>query len=264
MSDETETQRSGDFVQSLDRGLAVIRAFTAEHPQLTLSDVARHTGLSRAAARRFLHTLVELGYVGTNGREFSLRPRLLELGHAYLSGLRLPEIATPHLRALSDALGESSSMAVLDNHDIVYVARVAASRIMSIDISVGSRLPAFVTSMGRAIIGCGAASRREEFLQTYTHTAFTENTVGSTAELKQRLDEARERGWVLIDEELEEGLRSIAVPIHDGDGDVVAAVNVSAPARRGGVDRILREILPPLQQAALLIEADLARIHGHR
>src|SRR6476661_9084878 len=144
--------RSGDFVQSLERGLAVIRAFGAQRPALTLSEVARQTGVSRAAARRFLHTLVELGYVATDGREFSLRPAVLDLGYAYLSSLSLPEIALPHLEILSEQTGESSSVAVLDGPDIVYVARVATHRIMSAAIRVGTRFPAYATSMGRALL----------------------------------------------------------------------------------------------------------------
>src|SRR5579875_457972 len=141
--------RSGEFVQSLDRGLAVIRAFDAQHPELTLSDVARATGLTRAAARRFLHTLVELGYVRSDGRLFALRPKILELGYAYLSSLSLPEIALPHLEQLVERVHESSSVSVLDGDEVVYVARVPTKRIMAVSISVGTRFPAYATSMGR-------------------------------------------------------------------------------------------------------------------
>src|SRR5215470_15700740 len=145
-------RRSNDFVQSLERGLAVIRVFGPERTRLTLSEVAREAGLTRAAARRFLLTLVELGYVRSDGREFSLRPRVLELGYAYLSGLAMPEIAQPHLEVLSSKMHESSSISVLDGHHIVYVARVPTKRIMTVAISVGTRFPAYATSMGRVML----------------------------------------------------------------------------------------------------------------
>ncbi len=255
----SEAARGTEFVQSLDRGLAVIRAFGADRPAMTLSDVARETGLNRAVARRFLHTLVELGYVGFDGKEFRLRPRLLELGHAYLSGLGLPEIAQPHLKRLSDLTGESSSVAVLDDLDIVYVARVAVSRIMSFAIGVGTRFPALATSLGRAIIGGGSVQRQEEVLARADLPAFTPYTVTDVAELRRRVNVVRAQGWVLVDQELEEGLRSVAAPIRDGSGEVVAAVNVSAPARRGDVAEIEKHLVAPLIAAAAAIEDDLRR-----
>ena len=141
-----------EFVQSLERGLAVIRAFDADNPELTLSDVARITGLTRAAARRFLHTLVELGYMRSDGRKFALRPRILELGYAFLSSLSLPEMALPHLEQLVEKVHESSSVSVLDGNEVVYVARVPTKRIMRIAISVGTHFPAYATSMGRVLL----------------------------------------------------------------------------------------------------------------
>ncbi|GAA1721149.1 IclR family transcriptional regulator C-terminal domain-containing protein [Isoptericola hypogeus] len=252
--------RSGEFVQSLDRGLAVIRAFGARRPSLTLSDVARETGLSRASARRFLHTLVELGYVRFDGREFALRPAVLDLGYAYLSSLSLPDVAAPHLERLSDQVGESSSVAVLDGTDIVYVARVATHRIMSAAIRVGTRFPAFATSMGRAILANLPEDEREAFLASAELPALTAHTVTSAGKLRAALDRVREAGWALVDQELEEGLRSAAAPLRDARGAVVAAVNVSAPVRRGDVAEITDDILPPLLSAAKQIEADLARI----
>src|SRR5690242_2893586 len=155
-----------DFVQSLERGLAVIRAFDADHPQLTLSEVARATGLTRAAARRFLLTLVELGYVRTDGRLFALRPRVLELGYAYLSSLTLPEVAEPHLEQLVATVRESSSVSVLDRDEVVYVARVATKRIMRVAISVGTRFPAYATSMGRVLL----AGQSDEWVEDYLAT----------------------------------------------------------------------------------------------
>jgi IclR family pca regulon transcriptional regulator len=251
--------RSGEFVQSLERGLTVIRAFSAERPTLTLSEVARHTGLSRASARRFLHTLVELGYVASDGREFSLRPQVLELGYAYLTGLSLPEIAQPHLKRLAADVGESSSVGVLDGTDIVYVARVTTYRIMSAAIVVGTRFPAYATSMGRAIVGAGSLDRQEQFLSQAELSPLTPRTITDPQRLRAALEHVRKEGWALVDQELEEGLRSLAAPLRDATGRVVAAVNVSAPVRRGDVRAIVNELLPSVLEASRAITADLRR-----
>jgi IclR family pca regulon transcriptional regulator len=225
-------------VQSLERGLAVVRAFDAEHPERTLSDVARETGLTRAAARRFLLTLADLGYVRSDGRNFSLTPRVLDLGYAYLSSLELPEIAEPHLERLVEEVHESSSVSVLDGDDVVYVARVSVSRIMRVAINVGTRFPAHVTSMGRVLLAAGDPVQWPE-------------------RLRPKLEAVRRQGWALVDQELEVGLRSIAAPIHDRDGATIAAVNVSAHAGRRTVANMKRELLPPLLATARRIEDDL-------
>jgi IclR family pca regulon transcriptional regulator len=259
-ADTPNRARSADFVQSLERGLAVVRAFDARRPALTLSEVARHTGLSRAAARRFLHTLVELGYVATDGREFSLRPAVLDLGYAYLSSLSLPEIALPHLETLSEQTGESSSVAVLDGPDIVYVARVATHRIMSAAIRVGTRFPAYATSMGRALLAHVEPAVLDDYLAATTLVPLTARTVTEPQALRAALAQVREQGWALVDQELEDGLRSVAAPLRDGTGQVVAAVNVSAPVRRGEIAEILQDVLPPLLDGSAAIEADLGRI----
>ena len=251
--------RSGEFVQSLERGLAVIRAFGTDRARMTLSEVAREAQLSRASARRFLHTLVELGYVVTDGRVFALRPQVLELGYAYLSSLSLPAVAQPHLEQLVEDAGESSSVAVLDGADIVYVARVATRRIMSAAIQVGTRFPASATSMGRAVLAHVSGGERETFLAAVTLVPLTARTITDKHVLRAELEVVREQGWALVDQELEEGLRSIAVPLCDSAGRVVAAVNVSAPVRRGPVEEMVAELLPPLLRAAREIEADLAR-----
>jgi IclR family pca regulon transcriptional regulator len=260
MPDEGAAARSPEFVQSLERGLAVIRAFDTDRRSLTLSDVARETGLSRASARRFLHTLVELGYVATDGREFMLRPAILDLGYAYLSSLTLPEIALPHLQELSEQVGESSSVAVLDGADIAYVERVATRRIMSAAIRVGTRFPAYATSMGRAILAHAEPAALDAYLAATALTPLTSRTITRPGDLRAALDQVREQGWALVDQELEEGLRSVAAPLRDGSGRVVAAVNVSAPVRRGEIAEILEHLLPPLLKAAAAIESDLARM----
>jgi IclR family pca regulon transcriptional regulator len=253
-------QGSGEFVQSLERGLAVIRAFGAERPSLTLSEVARASGLSRASARRFLHTLVELGYVSTDGRTFALRPSVLDLGYAYLSSLTLPEVAAPHLERLSEEVGESSSVAVLDGSDIVYVARVATHRIMAAAIRVGTRFPAAATSMGRALLAHRPEPELDRFLETTPLPQLTPRTITDPKALRTELERVRGQGWAAVDQELEEGLRSVAAPLRDASGKVVAAVNVSAPVRRGALAEILDDMLPPLLAAAKRIEEDLARI----
>ena len=250
---------SGEFVQSLERGLAVIRAFSASQSHLTLADVARETGLSRAVARRFLHTLVELGYVGTDGKHFHLRPLLLELGHTYLSGLGLPEIAQPHLRDLSEATGESTSVAVLDGDDVVYIAREAVYRIMTAAIGVGTRFPAYATSLGRAILACGSPERAEAYLSRVELRPLTAHTIVEPAALRADLRRIRRQGWALVDQELEEGLRSIAAPLRDASGEVVAALNISAPVRRS-VEEIRSELSGPLLRTARAIQEDIDRI----
>ena len=257
---EERAPGGGDFVQSLERGLAVIRAFDAEHPELTLSEVARATGLTRAAARRFLHTLVDLGYVRNNGRLFALRPRILELGYAYLSSLGLPEIALPHLETLVATVHESSSVSVLDGDDVVYVARVPTRRIMTVVISVGTRFPAYATSMGRVLL----AGQSDEWLDGYLTSArlspLTRRTITDPVRLRAELLRVRQQGWAMVDEELEEGLRAIAAPIHDPGGKVIAAVNVSAPAQRGGPELLREVLLPHLLAAAQHIDADIRAV----
>jgi IclR family transcriptional regulator, pca regulon regulatory protein len=251
------SERGDHFVQSLERGLAVIRAFGEDRPELTLSEVAQHTGLTRAAARRFLLTLADLGYVHADGRRFSLSPRVLELGYAYLSSLSLPEIAEPHLEQLAAEVRESSSVSVLDGDDIVYVARVPTSRIMRVAINVGTRFPAHATSMGRVQLAALAESELDAYLARADLRALTANTVTDPARLRAELDRIRAQGWALVDQELEEGLRSVAAPIRDRAGRVVAAVNVSAHASRASRETVRRVLLPPLLATAGRIEADL-------
>ncbi|MEV0617307.1 IclR family transcriptional regulator C-terminal domain-containing protein [Nonomuraea sp. NPDC050404] len=253
-----------DHVQSLARGLAVIRAFSAAEPELTLSQVARATGLSRAAARRFLLTLADLGYVRSDGRLFSLTPRVLELGYAYLSGLSLPEVADPHLERLAAEVRESASVAVLDGEDVVYVARVATARIMRVSISIGTRFPAYCTSMGRVLLAALPGEALETYLERAALRRLTSRTIVLPAALRAELAEVRGRGWAMVDQELEEGLRSIAAPIRDRTGRTVAAVNVSTHATRTSLQAVRRDLLPPLLATAGKIEADLASLNTAR
>jgi IclR family pca regulon transcriptional regulator len=252
-----EAGRATHFVRSLERGLAVIRAFDADSPELTLSDVARSTGLTRAAARRFLLTLADLGYVSTDGRYFALSPRVLELGYAYLSSLTLPEVAEPHLERLVAEVRESSSVSVLDGGDVVYVARVPTSRIMTVSINVGTRFPAYATSMGRVLLSGLPEAELEDYLANVELRRLSPRTITSVTALRAELARTRRQGWAMVDQELEEGLRSVAAPIRDRAGRVVAAVNLSAHASRMSTEAVRRQLVPPLLTTAAEIEAEL-------
>ncbi|GAB3496965.1 IclR family transcriptional regulator domain-containing protein [Nocardiopsis coralliicola] len=249
--------RGDHFVRSLERGLAVIRAFSDERPEMTLSEVARTTGLTRAAARRFLLTLVDLGYVRFDGRLFALAPRVLDLGYAYLSAAGLPEVAQPHLQALAAEVRESSSVSVLDGDAVVYVARAATSRIMTVAISVGTRFPACFTSMGRVLLTDLPREELDAYLDRVALPALTSHTVTDRAALRTEIERARTQGWAIVDQELEEGLRSIAAPVKDRDGRVVAAANISAQANRRSVQGLRSDLLPELLATTARIEADL-------
>jgi len=253
-----EQAADSDFVQSLERGLSVIRAFDADHAKLSLSEVAAATGLSRAAARRFLHTLVRLGYMHNNGGRFALRPKILELGYAYLSSLTLPEVAMPHLEELVEQVRESSSVSELDGQDVVYIARVPTKRIMTVTISVGTRFPAYATSMGRVLLAAQPEEWLDDYLASVNLRGLTGHTITSPSGLRQELRKIRGRGWALVDQELEAGLRSLAAPIRDADGKVVAAINVSTHAGRRSLDSIVADLLRPLLTTAERIERDLA------
>ncbi|MET8222403.1 IclR family transcriptional regulator C-terminal domain-containing protein [Streptomyces sp. NPDC005301] len=244
-----------DFIESLARGLTVFTAFGDGRAELTLSEVAQATGLARATARRALITLEHLGYVTARDRFFGLTPRVLGLGYPPLSRLSLPQIATPHLTALSQHLQDSASLAILAGDDIQYTARVATRRVMSVNVTVGTRLPAYATSLGRAML----ADLPDPVLPEAAR--LTPRTITEPAQLRAALDRVRAEGYALVDEELEEGLRSIAVPVRDGGGRVVAAVNVAMHSSRRTAEQCVTEVLPELHTAATRIETDL-RVAG--
>ncbi len=250
--------RPAEFVQSLERGLSVIRAFSQNRPRLTLSEVARETGMTRAAARRFLITLEHLGYVASDGRQFSLRPSVLNLGYAYLSSFSLAEVAQDHLEELAAQLHESCSASVLDDGDIVYIARASTNRIMTIGLSVGTRLPAHCTSMGRVLLAALDDDELDAYLSAAALEPRTSHTITDAVELRAELERVRQQGWCLLDQELEDGVRSVAVPVHDASGRVVAAVNTSAHATRVPLETLRDDFLPPLQGCAHQIDRDLA------
>ncbi|MFE4369396.1 IclR family transcriptional regulator C-terminal domain-containing protein [Streptomyces sp. NPDC056835] len=245
-----------DFVRSLARGLAVLAALGADRGDgLTLAETAAATGLARATARRSLLTLSELGYAGAVDGRFTALPRVLELGCARLSGLTLTDVARPHLEDLVGRVHESASLAVLDGDDIRYVARVPTVRIMSITITVGTRFPAYATSMGRVLLADRPRARRPPLPAGLP--ALTRHTVTSPDRLAGILDEVAANGYALVDQELEEGLRSLAVPVRDAGGRVVAALNVAQHAGHGSPDAMRAALLTPLRETAGLIERDL-------
>lgn len=257
---ERAAEPSG-FVQSLERGLEVIRSFDAETPRQTLSDVARRTGLSRAAARRFLLTLEHLGYVHADGRMFALAPKVLQLGYAYLASAPLSAIAVPHLEELSRELGESTSASVLDGDEVVYVARVPARRIMTVAVAVGTRFPAFATSMGRVLLAALDDVELERFLAETRLVPLTPLTVTDAARLREIVHGVRDSGYAVVVQELEPGLKSVAAPVRGAHDRVVAAINVSMRVGVGGdspQDRAeIERAIPRLLDRAAAISRDL-------
>jgi IclR family pca regulon transcriptional regulator len=236
----------------------VLCSFSAEHPSRSLSEISRETGLPRAAVRRALLTLQHLDYVGETAGEFWLRPRVLELGYAHLSSLSLKEIAEQHLEALSAEVGTSASMSVLDGEDVVYVARVPAAQVMTVSINLGTRFPAYATSMGRVLLAGLTDQELHDFLAAVIIEPLTSRTVTDREVLRERLLRVRRQGWAFVDQELEEGLRAIAVPVRNQSGHTVAAINLSCHASRADLSTIRRTLLPPLLATAARIEDELA------
>lgn len=239
-----------NFMTSLARGLVVIRAFTEQQPRLSIAEVARLSGLPRAAARRCLLTLEKLGYAGSDGRSFFLRPKILALGYAFLSSTSLPKAIQPFLERVSEQLHESCSAGVLDDDEVVYIARAATKRIMSVGLSVGSRLPAFWTSMGRVLLAQLPPAELQRRLATLEPHGFTDKTVTDKAQLLRLLEQVRQRGYCIVDQELEVGLRSVSVPVVNTGGQVVAAMNCGLQAQRVSRRELESRVLPVLQSTA--------------
>ncbi|MFS2032552.1 IclR family transcriptional regulator [Polaromonas sp. CT11-55] len=251
--------KPGDgYVQSFARGLEVIRSFSADAPRQTLTEVAGRSGLSRAGARRILLTLETLGYVSSDGKLFSLTPRILDLGFAYLSSMPIWNLAEPVMEALVAEVKESCSAAVLDGTDIVYVLRVPTHKIMSISLGVGSRLPAYCTSMGRMLLSALPEVELMKCLQASTLEARTKYTVTDVKELAAKVAQARKQGWSLVNQELEEGLVSMAAPITNRAGQTVAALNISGQANRTSAKAMQETMLPQLLEAAQAISRMLS------
>jgi IclR family transcriptional regulator, pca regulon regulatory protein len=250
-------------LQSLERGMAVIQVFSRERPALTLSEVARLTGITRATARRILLTLEEIGHMRSDGRLFSLTPRVLSLGWAYLSSLNLWDVAQPLMEDLADRTKESCSVATLDLPDVVYVARVPTRRIMTISLGVGTRLPAHCTGMGRVLLAALPDGELDAFLADAQLEPFTERTVTDAAKLRVVIERVRDDGFALVDQELELGLRSIAAPLR-AEGRTVAALNVAVAAARVRLEELRDAMLPELLRTATLISdaLDASRSNG--
>jgi IclR family pca regulon transcriptional regulator len=243
-------------MQSLERGLRVLKAFSAKEPRLTLTEVAQRCGLPRSVTRRALLTLVDLGYAGADGRHYYLRARVLELGFAYLSALTLPEVARPHLERLSELLQRSTSVAILDGDDVVYVQRIGTRRILAAGIGIGTRLPAYLTSHGRVLLAAQAADVLDAYLDRLRIERRGPRTVRSAAQLRRRIKDARTQGWCLVEQELEAGVVSLAAPLRDMTGKVVASVNVADSGGGTGAD-LVGEVLDPLLATAAEIEEHL-------
>jgi IclR family transcriptional regulator, pca regulon regulatory protein len=249
-----------DFIEALARGLEVIAAFTPNRPAMSLTEVATATGLARPTARRILLTLQELGYVRADGPGFALTPRVLDLGVAYVRSMGLWDVARPHMERLSQRTNESCSVAQLDGSDIVYVARVAVPKIVALAVQIGTRFPALQTSLGKVLLAALPPERVDEVLAEPTRSGLVPRWQPDRAERDAELREVRARGWALTDEQLALGIRSVAAPLRDGGGRVVAALNVNTHAAETSVEHLLEHHLPLLLQAAGEISADFARL----
>ncbi|UYO00898.1 MAG: helix-turn-helix domain-containing protein [Devosia sp.] len=240
--------RDGDIIHGLIRGLSVIECFDEEHARMSITDVALRTGLERATARRCLLTLTHLGYATYDGKFFQLTPRVLKLGHSYLAGTPLPRLIQPFLEQLSAATSESTSAAVLDGTDILYVARASTRRVMSINLAPGARLPAYCTSMGRTLLAALPSEEAHAILQRSNLIAYTSHTRSSMTDLLTELAVVAAQGFAVIDQELELGLCSIAVPLHNASGHVVGALNIGAQSARSPTSRMIAQFLPLMRK----------------
>jgi IclR family pca regulon transcriptional regulator len=247
-------QGNPDFMAGLGKGLGVIECFDDEHPQLTIAGVAAKTGLSRAAARRCLLTLQELGYVDYDSNLFRLTPRVLRLGYAYIASSELPQIIQPHLERLSGQIRESCSASILDGSEVLYIARAATKRIMSVNLGVGTRLPAYCTSMGRVLLAALDPDEAARRIASLRRTQFTPNTRTRKEELTEILRDVRDKGYCVVDQELEIGLVSMAVPLFNNAGQTVAALNIGAQSPRVNAAEMPARFLPALLEAQKILQ----------
>lgn len=245
-----------DFIEALARGLDVLRSFRPGRPSMPLSEIAALTGLARPTVRRILITLEELGYVRAAERGYALTPRVLELGMAYVNALNMWDVARPHMEKLVSQTNESTSMAQLDGGDIVYVARVAVPKIVTLAVTIGTRFPAPATSMGKVLLAALPPAALPPVLAEPSRSGVTPRWQPSAGELEAALREVRAKGWALADQELAPGIRSIATGVRDGDGQVVAAINVTVHAAETSVETLVEEHLPKLLRTAAEISHD--------
>ncbi|SAL69040.1 IclR family transcriptional regulator [Caballeronia udeis] len=260
LPDSESPSRPGDaYVQSFARGLSVIRSFDATRPAQTLSEVAAASGLTRAGARRILLTLQALGYVEADGRHFTLTAKILDLGFAYLTSMPFWNLAEPVMEELVGQVHESCSAAVLNGTEIVYVLRVPTHKIITINLSIGSRLPAFCTSLGRVLLAALDEDKLDAVLDASSLEARTPRTITDKTALKASLAVVRKQGWAIVDQELEEGLISMSAPIRDRQGRVIAALNISGNAQRKNAKQMVKAFLEPLLDAAQRVSDMVAR-----
>lgn len=252
------------FVKSVEKAFDVLRAFAPDTPRLTVTQIAAKADMTRASARRFLLTLTDLGYLRADGPHFTLTARSLEVGSSFLANLSIPDIAERHLRSLAAELNETTSLCILDGTEVVYVACIASPRLLNVSISVGTRFPAWATSMGRVLLAALSDLELNAYFDSVQLQRFTERSIGSLDQLRSEVDLARAKGWSMVSQELEEGLRGVAVPVWCGSG-VVAAVNVSLQTHRAPPDTIEQTVVPLLQEAARQIGLDYdGRTAGRR
>ncbi|MFY7864318.1 IclR family transcriptional regulator domain-containing protein [Roseateles sp.] len=238
-----------DLVAGLEKGLAVIEAFDQERPRLTISEVAVRTGLTRAAARRYLLTLAHLGFVTQERKMFALTPKVLRLGQSYMHSARLPRIVEPELHKLAYAMKEASSAGVLDGNDVICIAATSAGRVVSPTLQPGFRVPAYCAGTGRVMLAAMAPAESDAWIARQTLTALTPNTVTHPDRLRIEIARARQLGYAAVDQELELGLRTVAAPLKNYRGEVVAAMCISVHASRMSMDQMVENCLPPLMQA---------------
>jgi len=248
-----------NFIEAIARGFDVVKSFDPHRPVMTLTEVASATGLARPTVRRILLTLEALGYVRASGSGYTLTPRVLELGISYVRSMGLWDVARPHMEGLVARTGESTSMAQLDGSDIVYVARVAVPKIIALSVQVGTRFPALQTSLGKVLLAARGPAELAEILAQPSRSGVTPRWQPDQAERDAALREVRAQGWALTDEQLAGGIRSIAAPIRDGAGTVIAAMNVTVHAAETSVKVLVSDFLPMLLTAANEVSADFAR-----
>jgi len=256
---DNKPKKDGEYLSTLARGLSVLRSFTKETPEMTLSEVAAATGLNPAVARRCLNTLVELGYVGKRGKLFLLTPEVMGFASAFLESVNLEEIARPYLQEVRDNTGDSSSLAVLSHQDILYLVHVSTNRMIRLDAGIGTRFPAYATSLGRVIIAHQSETFINDYLARIEPRKLTDKTVVSRVKLRKILNRCRRQGFTSTQDELDYGIISVAVPVFDNDGEILAAINCSTATTRVNQEEMIETRLPHLKVAAKRIEQELRR-----
>jgi IclR family pca regulon transcriptional regulator len=259
MAAQKNPRDDGEYINSLARGLSVLRAFSKERPEMTLSEVAAEAELSPAVARRCLHTLMHLGYVGKKGKLFLLRPEVITFASAYVESMNLEEVVQPHLQQVRDQTGDSSSLAVLSHHDILYVVHVSTNRMIRLAAGVGTRFPAYATSLGRVLLAWQDPSFLEKYLSQVDFRAFTHKTTTSVTKLRKILKHVHREGFASVQDELDYGIVSVSVPILDDNEHILAAINCSTATTRITHDEMVETRLPVLKEAAKRIELELRR-----